>query len=290
MTIRPGIQGKSTEQSRSISPALDQAQSRTLTGVVTGLLLLGVVMPLVTAYRLRQPLWLAGAPLLISCIFGVVVWLLRAATIGGVAIGILICFLLTRSAHPQPGLTASSMERSALPALIAVFAISFIATKFGRSHKEAQGLAERRKGRQASQIAANLGVAALFAAAGHYTGCIAALAEAAADTASSEIGQASGGPVKLLTSWKTVPAGTNGGVTLAGTMAALIGAGIIVAVGDLHHALRPHATTVFLSACAGVILDSLLGATVENRGWVGNDLVNFTSTLFAALLATFLSS
>jgi uncharacterized membrane protein len=36
----------------------------------------------------------------------------------------------------------------------------------------------------------------------------------------------------------------------------------------------------------GLFFDSLLGATVERRGWIGNDLVNFTSTLFAAALAT----
>jgi uncharacterized membrane protein len=29
----------------------------------------------------------------------------------------------------------------------------------------------------------------------------------------------------------------------------------------------------------------VLGATVERWGWLGNDLVNFTSTLFAAALA-----
>ncbi len=35
----------------------------------------------------------------------------------------------------------------------------------------------------------------------------------------------------------------------------------------------------------GLFFDSVLGATVERRGWMGNDLVNFTSTLFAAILA-----
>jgi uncharacterized membrane protein len=40
-----------------------------------------------------------------------------------------------------------------------------------------------------------------------------------------------------------------------------------------------------VGACAGLFFDSLLGATVERRGWLGNDLVNFCSTLFAALVA-----
>jgi len=42
---------------------------------------------------------------------------------------------------------------------------------------------------------------------------------------------------------------------------------------------------VFAAACAGLIFDSLLGATVERRGWLGNDLVNFSSTVFAAAVA-----
>lgn len=289
MTIRPGIHNKSAGGNTTISPARNQFQSRLLTCFVTGLLLLAVVTPPLAAHKLGQPRLLAGVPLLVSLIFGAVVWLLRAATIGGVALGTLICFLLTQSPQASRGFAAYSVEWSALPSLIAVFAISFAATKFGRSRKETQGLAESRRGRQASQIAANLGAAALFAAVGRFEGCIAALAEAAADTASSEIGQVAGGTVRLLTTWKTVPAGTNGGVTVAGTVAALFGAAITVSVGALHPGLTPHVSAIFWSACAGVIFDSLLGATVENKGWIGNDLVNFASTLFAALLATFLS-
>jgi len=148
-----------------------------------------------------------------------------------------------------------------------------------------------RRGRQASQIVANLGVAALFAAAGRYEGCIAALAEAAADTASSEIGQALGGPVRLVTSWRAVPAGTDGGISVAGTLSGVAAVVIIVAIagvgiGGMRHALWPHAAVTLFSACAGLLFDSQLGATVERKGWIGNDLVNFLSTLFAALLAS----
>jgi uncharacterized membrane protein len=45
------------------------------------------------------------------------------------------------------------------------------------------------------------------------------------------------------------------------------------------------AAIALLAACAGLFFDSLLGATVERRGWLGNDLVNFASTLFTALAA-----
>ena len=39
------------------------------------------------------------------------------------------------------------------------------------------------------------------------------------------------------------------------------------------------------AGCAGLVFDSILGATVERLGWLGNDLVNFASTFFAGFLA-----
>jgi uncharacterized protein (TIGR00297 family) len=124
---------------------------------------------------------------------------------------------------------------------------------------------------------------------GWYSGCIAALAEATADTVSSEIGQALGGATWMLTTFRRVPVGKDGGISLAGTLAGVIAAGVVVAAGSLHHALWPDKAVVFAAACAGLFFDSLLGATVEQRGWLGNDLVNFSSTGFAAVLAAVVS-
>jgi uncharacterized protein (TIGR00297 family) len=221
--------------------------------------------------------------LAVSALFGLVVWALRAATPGGVASGVLVCFLLMQT-HPSTPRHFGA-RYSAIGALIAVFVISFAVTRFGRARKESTGLAEPRRGRQASQIVANLGASALFAVAGQYPGCLSALAEAAADTASSEVGQAVGGPVRLLASWKPVPPGTDGGISTGGTVAGVISALVVVAVGGTFHLTWRQAGLSFVSACAGLFFDSMLGATVERRGWIGNDLVNFLSTLFSALLA-----
>jgi uncharacterized protein (TIGR00297 family) len=251
-------------------------QSRALVLTIVPLLLFGAVYSPVHAAILGQPLMPWIAPLLLSLGFAVLVFLLRAATLPASALGFLICLMLTRPARVP--------EHNALPALIALFVLTFLATRFGRSKKESRNLAEKRTGRRASQIVANLGVAAIFAALGWYSGCIAALAEAAADTISSEIGQAVGGPVRMVTTWRRVAPGTNGGVSVAGTMAGIAAAAVVVAVGALRHALWPDAALVFAAACAGLFFDSVLGATLERRGWLGNDLVNFCSTLFAAAI------
>jgi uncharacterized protein (TIGR00297 family) len=271
---------------KSIPEERDRAQSKALTWIAGLLLLAGALAPPLGAARLGMPLWPLGRPLLLSVLFATVVLTLRAATPAASAIGMLVCFILAEAPAPWSRFTYDPTEHWLLAALIALFVLTFAATKYGRNKKEARGLSESRRGRSASQIVANLGVAGLFAAVGWYEGCVAALAEAAADTVSSEIGQATGHPPRLVTTGQMVPAGTDGGVTVVGTAAGLAAAAIVVAIGSGHHALWPTQMVTWLAASAGLYIDSLLGATVERRGWMGNDLVNFTSTLAAAVLAS----
>lgn len=265
---------------KSIPEAKDRLQSRVLVGVVVPLLVVGataVYRPLTTT---------STVPLLCSLAFALVVWLLRSATLPAAGVGFLVCAILARTPIVWEAFDALPVYRPAIPALVVLFLLTFAATRFGRKKKERRGVAEARSGRRASQIVANLGVAALCALLGWYDGCIAALAEATADTVSSEIGQALGGPTWMLTTLRRVPSGRDGGVSVAGTAAGMIAAGVVVAAGSLPHALWPDKALVFAAACAGLFFDSLLGATAERRGWMGNDLVNFSSTLFAATVVS----
>lgn len=271
---------------KAIPEARDRSQSRALTLLVGLLLLAGALAPPLGAARLGLPLWPLGRPLLVSLAFAALVLMLRAATPAASAIGLLVCFILAESPAAWSRFTYDPTEHWLLSALIALFILTFATTKYGRSKKEARGLSESRRGRNASQIVANLGVAGLFAAVGWYEGSVAALAEAAADTVSSEIGQATGHPARLVTTGQAVPAGTDGGVTVVGTVAGLAAAAVVVAIGSGHHRLWPTQLITWMAASAGLYLDSLLGATVERRGWMGNDLVNFSSTLVAAVLAS----
>lgn len=274
---------------KAIPRERDRKQSRALVWSVGPLLGLAAVAPLIAALKLGLPLWSLRAPLLFSTIFAALVWILRAATPGGVVMGWMVCFILAQSPQIWAPFSPLPARNNGLAGLVALFVLTFAATRFGRTKKEGRGLAETRRGREASQIAANLGVAVLFAAAGRYVGCIAALAEAAADTVSSEIGQAVSGPTVMITTLKQAPSGIDGGVSLAGTLAGIFAAALVAFIGGLRHALMPHGQTVMIGACSGLFFDSVLGATVERRGWIGNDLVNFFSTLFAAMVAEALS-
>ena len=216
--------------------------------------------------------------------FAVLARSLGAVSDGGALAGVLVAFLMMLAA----GLAGF------LP-LVAVFALTLVATRWRSERKRNMGVAERGKGRSAWQVLANLGAASLCAAAVIVfprfsdilmVGALAALAEAAADTVSSEAGQAAAKQARMIVDFKPAPIGTNGAISLEGTFAGCLAACIVAWVGTFFGVVPARWGAVIAGAgVAGMFCDSLLGATLENRGKMGNDSVNFVSTVFAADLA-----
>jgi uncharacterized protein (TIGR00297 family) len=175
------------------------------------------------------------------------------------------------------------------------FAIGSIATRLGYARKAARGVAEKRGGaRSWREAVANTLAGAFFSLliiTTHHEGAflialVAAFAEAAGDTVSSEIGQWLSRQAYLITTFKPVPAGENGGVSLGGSIAGILSSSLVVALAfALGLCGKGGAGIALLAAVAGNAMDSLLGATIERRGLVSNGIVNFAGTSFAGMLA-----
>jgi len=177
--------------------------------------------------------------------------------------------------------------------LLVVFAATLAATRLGRSRKKQLRIAESDNGRSASQVIANLGIAGLIMAIPSFSAwqvlVLAALAEASADTTSSEIGTAFPGRTVLISTWRTVAPGIDGGISMSGTAAGLLAATIIAVSGMAFRLITPPAATAVVCAgTVGMLADSLLGATVERRGYINNDLVNLLGTSFSVLIVLLL--
>ena len=236
--------------------------------------------PLAANLTRLHPLWTAVA---VTLLFAILARALRGVSTSGAVAGGIVCFAL----YAGVGVGAFS-------GLVLVFLLTWVATRFGYAQKLRHGVAEERGGRTASQVLANVGLAGVCAAAYHFShgnpisllGLSAVLAEAAADTVSSELGQALSRTARLVTTWKQVPAGTDGGVTLAGTIGGVAAAALV----SLQFAFTGLLSWrgALAAGGAGVIamfMDSFLGATLERRGVLNNDAVNLLGTLFAAALA-----
>jgi uncharacterized protein (TIGR00297 family) len=268
-----------------------------------------IVVPWTAISVLLQAQWwlthevtVAWQALGISFLFGLAVWRLRAATLSGALTGAAITAnLIFATASYQYSWT---WLHGGLMPLLAVFLLTYTATKIGRAKKERLGTAESKRGRNAAQVAANLGMASLaasfpygafkpdqmllpsFAAITAFAS-LTALAEAAADTISSEIGQVFGGEPRMITTFKPVAKGSDGGITLVGSLAGALASLLVMMIG--FAAMRgTHFPGYWVSISLGVVggtfgllFDSLLGATLERKGLLNNDAVNFLSTLSA---------
>lgn len=179
-------------------------------------------------------------------------------------------------------------------ALVGFFVVGTAATKLGWSHKSASGLAQEDEGRRGARHAlANCGTGLALALAMPFVddpvlgvGLVAAFATAVSDTLGSEIGQLYGRTPYLPTSFRRVPPGTEGAVSLEGTLAGVGGSLLLGAVGWVSGLFGPlGAVCVAVGAFVGTTVESYVGAIWGQDARIGNEAMNFLNTVVGALVA-----
>tara|TARA_B100001063_G_scaffold45493_1_gene39246 strand:+ start:6382 stop:7170 length:789 start_codon:yes stop_codon:yes gene_type:complete len=210
--------------------------------------------------------------------------------------------LLTRAGWCHAGILGTvlwgSLAWRGWLAVVAYLVLGSLVTKLGFARKQELGLAEGRGGRRGPEnvwgsaftglvlallIAARIGSPTLL-----LIGFSASFAAKLADTFGSEIGKRWGRNTLLITNLRRVPAGTEGAVSVEGTLASAVGSllmTIVMALFGLLHSGAAFALVLVVGFIA-TLLESLLGALGQDRWpWLSNELVNGLQTAWAAGLA-----
>jgi uncharacterized protein (TIGR00297 family) len=177
---------------------------------------------------------------------------------------------------------------------VCYFAGGVLVTKIGKSKKEALGIAEGRGGMRGPEnvwgSAATAAACALATmrwparAALLQMGFVAALATKLSDTCASEIGKAYGTDTYLITTLRKCKPGDEGGVSLEGTAAGVVGSVVLscfgVAVGLVSKTML---LPLMLAAFIATNIESLIGAVFQdNFKLLTNEVVNGIMTVVGA--------
>ncbi len=182
-------------------------------------------------------------------------------------------------------------------------------TRIGLAEKEAAGIAEKRSGARGPENVWGSALTGLLCAVGigwitlaqwpnePWTswlalGYVASFSTKLSDTCASEIGKAYGKHTFLITTLKPVPAGTEGAVSLEGTLAGVIGSAAIATVGWATGLISGWGVLIcVLAAFIGTNAESVIGATLQEQwDWLTNEMVNFLNTLIGAVVAVLIAA
>ncbi len=173
-------------------------------------------------------------------------------------------------------------------ALVTFVVLGVLATKYKFREKAKLGAAQSRGGvRSWGNVLGNGLATVIFLVFEYFSqmdvfwaATFAAIATANGDTLASELGKIFGKSPKLITNLKPAKPGTNGAVSIAGELFALMGA-LVIALFALPSTGKNTAMllAVTLGGLVGVNLDSLIGATLEREGITNNNSTNFLASL-----------
>lgn len=238
-----------------------------------------------------------------------------------VAVGLNTLLLLLASIAPKKLLTPAGLFHAWLLGVLIwgslgwqgylvvmfYFLVGSAVTRIGMEQKEAEGIAEKRSGARGPENVWGSALTGALCALGILAspafnldklitsllllGYVASFSTKLSDTCASEVGKAYGKRTYLITTLQAVPRGTEGAVSLEGTLAGVMASAAIALVGwgvgliDLLGVLL-----CVLAAFIATNIESVIGATLQAKiGWLTNEVVNILNTLIGALAAVLLA-
>lgn len=186
------------------------------------------------------------------------------------------------------------------------FLVGSAVTRIGMEQKEAAGIAEKRSGARGPENVWGSALTGALCAVGTVIvpvvgvdimtsllvlGYVASFSTKLSDTCASEVGKAYGKQTYLITTLQAVPRGTEGAVSLEGTLAGVVGSTAIAfvswGVGLIN---LPGVLFCVIAAFIATNLESVIGATLQAKiDWLTNEVVNFFNTLIGAIAAVLLA-
>lgn len=188
------------------------------------------------------------------------------------------------------------------------FIVGSAVTRIGMAQKEAQGIAEKRSGARGPENVWGSALTGTLCALGILVvnvfnletrliidllllGFVASFSTKLSDTCASEVGKAYGKRTFLITTLQPVPRGTEGAVSLEGTLAGIV-ASVAMSLVGWGVGLIDLTGIVFcvLAAFVATNIESLIGATLQAKvSWLTNEVVNIFNTLIGAAVAVLLA-
>lgn len=180
--------------------------------------------------------------------------------------------------------------------LLAFFLMGSLFTRYKYKYKLSHGIAEGKGGMRGYKNVFSNSLPALSLAVAYgifpshpevllpaYLGSV---ATACSDTLASEIGETFKGEPRMITTFKKVSTGTDGAVSRLGEWAAFFGAAVIAILAFLL--IKSDFGLVIAVTAGGFIgtnIDSVLGATLQQKGYLSNNGVNLCATISGAVIS-----
>lgn len=180
------------------------------------------------------------------------------------------------------------------------FLVGSGATRIGMAAKEAAGIAEKRSGARGPENVWGSALTGALCALGTLLvdpdgagssllllGYVASFSTKLSDTMASEIGKAYGRRTFSPVTLQSVPRGTEGAVSLEGTLAGIAASVAIAVVGWSVGSIDAWGVAICLvAAFVATTAESLIGATLQTQlTWLTNEVVNFINTTIGASVA-----